>query len=122
MAKDNERKSVTETVFYNDGIYGSIIDNNNYENDKVVDFIEFLQETLESIPPEYRSNAEIDIDSVGGWEGEHHSELTITYSRPETDAEMQERLASYERERLQRENNERGALAALKAKYEPTTK
>jgi hypothetical protein len=71
------------------------------------DAIAWLQEKLASIPEEHQDSAGIEIRGGGGYDGEFPI-ISITYDRPETDAEMADRLevqrqrAMAEEERLLR--------------------
>lgn len=86
-----ERQNFKVSVLTKD-VYGSLTADKKYEDDTVVEVITWLQETLETIPPEFRECAKLDVDSVGGYEGEHHTEVEIYYIRPETDQEMAQRI------------------------------
>jgi len=48
----------------------------------------WLDEQIGKIPPEYRETARFGVNSVSEWWEAHYAEITITYRRPETDAEM----------------------------------
>lgn len=63
---------------------------------------EWLKERFDNVPPEYRASAQLEIESVGGYEGEHHTEATLYYDRPETEAERHSRH-SLERSRADEE-------------------
>ena len=105
-------------------VYGSLIDVNNYGADRIVDLIAWLQGILEEIPEECRDRAFIEIDSEGGYEGEHHVEMSLCYQRDETDSEMEKRIASdaqrAETGANQRLAHERATFDRLKAKFEGT--
>ncbi|WP_029581915.1 hypothetical protein [Bradyrhizobium sp. URHD0069] len=90
MSERTERQNVKVSVVQKD-IFGSLIADNKYDDDTVVEVIEWLRGLLEVVPPEYRASARVDLDSVGGYEGEHHSEIEVYYERPETDEEMRAR-------------------------------
>lgn len=98
-------------------IYGSISKDNEYGDDKVVSVIEWLQDVLDDVPAEYRDSVRIEIDSVGGYEGEHHTEVTIYYDRPETEEEHAARSAAEKRMRAEMEKRERAAFEELAKKY-----
>lgn len=87
------------------------------ETTKLAAFRQWLADAEAKIPEEYRSTATIEIDSIGGYEGEHHAEVIIAYWRPETDDEMAERLDREARQRAHQEARERDTLERLKAKY-----
>ena len=84
---------------------------------QVFDFVDWLNGVVEKIPEEYRANAEIEIDSIGGYEGEHHAEVNISYERPETDEEMATRLDNERRQRINSEAREREEYERLKLKF-----
>lgn len=54
--------------------------------------IQFFQETLLEIPPEYRDSAAIDFEPMWSY-GESYEHVSITYERPETEAEEASRKA-----------------------------
>jgi hypothetical protein len=62
---------------------------------KLTDVVDWLKDWSREVPAKYRDTARLNVESVGGWEGEHHAELEIYYERPETDAEMNKREADY---------------------------
>ena len=117
MSSENNRINIRETVWRKEGIDGSICHDNKYNNDKLIDVIAFLQEKLAEIPEQYRENAEIEIDTVDGYEGLYHVEIIIYYSRPETDEEMNIRLNLENQRRKEIEQQELAQLKALKEKY-----
>ena len=98
-----------------------VFDNEQYDGEwppeNAAECVAWFSRKLEYIPEEHRATAKIEIDSVGGYEGEHYARIQIYYDRPETDDEMAER-ETYER-RYQEEvvAKELQTLAALKAKY-----
>lgn len=57
--------------------------------DDLMGAVAWLQAFLDQMPVEYRDTAEIEISSVGGYEGEHSASIQISYRRPPTDAEKQ---------------------------------
>lgn len=105
-------------VWSKDGVYGSMLHDEKYDEDTLAETIEFLQWLMEKIPPAFKSSARFRIDSVGGYEGEHHAEVEVYYERPETDDERSERKRREDAEQRAAERRERETLAALKRKYE----
>lgn len=89
--------------------------------EKLSDAISWLQDHLRSIPKACRASAKFEIESEGGYEGEHHVGVSITYERPETDAEWAERRADMERRQAlateAREAAERAEFQRLAAKF-----
>lgn len=86
----------------NESLYG--------EEMTLAGWTEWLHDRFGKVPEEYRDIAVLEIDSVGGYEGEHHTEATIYYDRPETDAERKNRQ---QRELARAAENERLAAARL---------
>lgn len=72
---------------------------------------------LETIPPEYRATAKVEIESVASYEDSHYARIVIRYDRPETDDEMEDREAEELRRQEAQKAQELRTLAALKAKY-----
>lgn len=77
----------TRVFVLNESLYG--------EANTLAGWMEWLRERFDRVPEEYRDTAILEIDSVGGYEGEHHTEAEIYYSRPETDKERQQREAKH---------------------------
>ena len=67
----------------------TVCDENLYSvlHDNVLDFLEWLEEQVHSIPMEYRGNARIDIDAFEEY-GVLETSIKITYSRPKTKSEL----------------------------------
>ena len=82
-----------------------------------VECIAWFAEKLATIPEAYRTTATIEIDSVGGEES-HYGRIEISYTRPETDKEMNAREAQQLRNAEAIKARELAALATLKAKYD----
>lgn len=97
-------------------ICGSIV-GDGYDNDTPDEVIAWLSNLMGSVPPELRHSARVEIESVGGYEGEHHAEISVHYDRPETDEEMRHRLAHESRERRRIDEFERRQYEALKKKF-----
>lgn len=83
-----------------------------------VDFLRWFQDKVQSIPPEYRDNAKVEIDATGGYEGSYYATIEITYERSETDAEYAARLEGARRATDDRQRQERALYEQLRAKYE----
>ena len=111
-----KRQKVRVNQWHKDGIYGSLI-GSECEADRLVRVIAYLTDVLNAIPAEYRDTARLEIDSVGGYGGEHHAEVAVYYERPETDEELAERKAEAKASKAAEEERERRTLAALQAKY-----
>lgn len=94
----------------NESLYG--------ESYTLADWQGWLKKQFDMAPPEYRDSAVLEIESVGGYEGEHHTEATLYYYRPETEAERDSR---HSREQASADEEERIAerrLAHAKARRE----
>lgn len=72
---------------------------NNAAHGSLVMFQGWLVEQCAKIPGEFAHAADIEIDSEGGYEGEHHARITISYWRPMTAAEIKDRDAEEKRSR-----------------------
>ena len=111
-----KRKSVRMTVLEK-SVFGSF-SSAEYSHDSVVDVIAWLQSCLAATPAEYRSSLRLSVDSVGEYEGDHHTALEIYYSRPETDEEMQTRKMLEAISDAEADSRERRQYEALKRKFE----
>jgi hypothetical protein len=77
-----------------------------------------LAKIRQSIPAVYRKTARCAIDSESGYEGSHYASISVTYERPETDAEVVSRLQGESIDREVKAAEKRKAYAALKAEME----
>lgn len=77
----------------------------------------WIRSAMLKVPMRHRHTATIEIESVGGWEGEHHAGLYVRYERPETNREMKERIDRQVRAKAEQEKQERATLALLNQKY-----
>lgn len=111
------KRQNVKVCIHQQSVYGSLVDDSKFEADTLKELIEWLGEKLDEVPDEYKDSAKLEIESVGGYEGEHHAEVEIFYSRPETDVEMSARVAEDLRRAEHRTAQELQTLAALKAKY-----
>lgn len=91
-------------------IFGSIIDQSKYEDDRLVEVIFYLNELLASIPEEYKTSAKVSVNASTYYDS-IDAELSIYYERPETDNEMDVRI-SRERSSLEEEARRHGMYAA----------
>lgn len=84
-----------------------------------IQYLEWFAEKIESIPPEHRATAQIEISSINQWdEKDSDPRILIFYTRLETDEEMAIRDG---KERLKQEERiaaDLRTLASLKARYE----
>lgn len=112
-----KRQAVKVTVFEKDGVYGSLLDGGKYEPDSVGDVIDWLTKLLASIPAEHQASARFEVESYSEYDSDK-AVVRVTYTRPETDEELAERIAEEKERRQRNEAQERRQLDALKAKYE----
>lgn len=86
---------------------------------RLLEFAAWLQAIINEIPEECRESAEIEIDSTSSYYDSHYAQVQVTYRRPETDKEWDDRKADVMRRVHEAEALERQALERLKAKYDP---
>jgi hypothetical protein len=83
--------------------------------------IEWLQDLLETIPEEYREDSTFEVEYESDYDGGGDAYTRVYYDRPETDEEVVARIADSQaraaRARLEQEQRERAAYAALHQKY-----
>lgn len=104
---ETARGTVTETIF-NDLPYEI--------PDKLAGCIEWFQGKLQEVPEELRDTAEVSFDTRTEY-GETYDNVCITYERPETDAEVVQRV-KIERQRKDIEEAKRKAVFDhLKAEF-----
>lgn len=82
------------------------------------DFIRQMSDLLETVPPEFRAGTIVEFDRHGSDHDYAAGEISMYYSRPETDEEMQEREKRAKERSRRAEATERAELARLKAKFE----
>lgn len=104
------KKIIDVTVFKSTTLYS---DNENWPPENLLEFQQWLDDKIKSIPVEYRSAATIEIEYE-----EYYSEITIAYKREETDHEEHIREKEEREDQEKIERRERKILAVLKAKYE----
>lgn len=119
--RNYEEQHTVKVVVYEKEVFGSCLPGKSYEDDDLLAVRDFLNECLKDIPPEYHTTSKFAIDSVGGYEGEHHAELQIYYERPETKKEREARHAEWRRQDAAEEAEDRAAYAQLKARFEATS-
>ena len=84
---------------------------------RLVDLIPWVQKYLELVPEEYRASAAFEIVSFLDSRRDYSLNVKVHYHRPETDEEMEARLAAEEAEKLEQQRAERQMLEDLKEKY-----
>lgn len=101
-----------EEIIVQKPVFGSII-TDDVQDTTIANAIQWLTEQLDMVPEEYKKTAFISIDSIWGWDEEHHAEIKLYYTRPETINEMRNRMMEY-RKHVQKEleKYEACALAA----------
>jgi hypothetical protein len=80
--------------------------------------IELLQDKLEEIPEQYRGMATCEISSRNGYEGSTYATIEISYTRPETDEEVEQRIATQQHAIQAQRAEELRVLQFLKVKYQ----
>ena len=123
----DKRRMVQETVFN-----GGEHERDGWPSEDAIGFLAWFQERIDRIPAEHQMTAKISLESQGGYYGEHHAHIEITYQRPETDEQFAARLAREERERaykaIEQERRERqmidarGALSRTKCHQKPNVR
>lgn len=113
--KNDERRTIQVSVFDGEQYDGG------WPDGTLIKVIEWFQGKLAEIPEEYRQSATCDISSSPNWGDSHCGRIEIDYWRPETDEEMQARLAEYKAEAERNRSQELATLAALEAKYRKQT-
>lgn len=103
-----QKQNITVTL-YNDRAYSL--------PSKVTDLKAWLDEKLAEVPAEFRDSADMEICTEDSY-GDIYAQVTLTYSRPESDAEEAERLATQAQLAARRQALDLKQLAELKAKYE----
>ena len=85
-----------------------------------IGFIEWLQRKVDAVPEEIRGTARIDISTKGS-DGDDYPYIKISYIRPETDAEAENRESIIESKNERQRQKDLRALAALQEKYGQAT-
>jgi plasmid maintenance system antidote protein VapI len=89
----------------------------NWMPKRLVDLIPWVQKYLELVPEEYRASAAFKIVSFRDSRRDYWLNVKVHYDRPETDEEMEARLAAEEAQKLEQQRAERQMLEDLKEKY-----
>ncbi len=89
----------------------------NWMPKKLVDLIPWVQKYLELVPEEYRVSAAFETVSFRDSRRDYWLNVKVHYHRPETDEEMEARLAAEEAQKLEQQRAERQMLEDLKEKY-----
>ena len=105
-----KREKVGVTVLSSSPCYGE------WFPEKLVDAIAWLNELLEEIPEEHRSQTIITVESETDYDG-HNPRVVIAYRRPETDEEMADRIRREKQGEEYRKARELETLKRLQEKY-----
>lgn len=106
-----------EVVVCEKEVFGSLTQKDSYGDDTLLEVRDWIDALLAKVPAEYSAEVKINVNSVGGYEGEHHTEIKVYYRRPATAKETAEREAAEQSRRKRIEADELRTLAALKKKY-----
>jgi len=89
-------------------------DDNENRIESLPGFIENLQSKLAVIPEEFRGAAKIQIKGRGGYDYSGYWSTEIYYTRPETEADIQDRKKRKEQDKVDRINDTLQNLEDLK--------
>ncbi len=81
------------------------------------EFINQLAALLDSIPEQHRNTAEFEFDRYGGDYNYSAGELNLSYSRMETDEELEKRWEWERASKTEAANRERAIYEQLKQKF-----
>lgn len=83
----------------------------------VQEWLDWVNSIKAKAPPDYQSVVVIEIESEGGYEGEHHIEVTAWYNRPETPVETQARADNEAYKKQLAESRLRAQYEDLKQRF-----
>jgi len=89
----------------------------NWMPKKLVDLAAWVDKYLALVPEEYRDSASFETVGLRDSKREFWLNVKVYYYRPETDEEMEERLADEEKQKLEQQKAERQMLEDLKEKF-----
>jgi len=89
----------------------------NWMPKKLVDLIPWVEKYLELVPEEYRDSAAFETVSFRDSSRDYWLNVKVHFHRPETDEEMEARLADEEAQKLEQQKAERQMLEDLKEKF-----
>ena len=110
MDEENLNWPITVTLFAQEKHDGE------WTPENLVDAIAWLQGFLEQVPVEYREAATIEITSERDYDW-HKPYIEISYQRPPTDADKQERLAKEKQRRDKQVAERRQHYEHLKTEF-----
>ena len=97
-------------------VYSSDVSYHNGPPDNLMELIEWLKGWAKEIPDEYMASSDVDIEAGMDYDIPY-AEISITYTRPETDDEMDTRLNNWKTQADKTKQKELELLASLKIKY-----
>jgi len=89
----------------------------NWMPKKLDELVPWVEKCLELVPEEYRDSAAFEPVSFRDARRDFWLNVKIYYHRPETDEEMEARLADEEAQKLKQQKEERQKLQDLKEKF-----
>ena len=89
----------------------------NWMPKKLVDLIPWVEKYLTLMPEEYRDSAAFETLSFRDSQRDYWLNVKVHYYRPETDEEMEARLADEKTQNLQQQRAKRQMLEDLKEKF-----
>ncbi len=89
----------------------------NWMPKKLVDLIPWVEKYIELVPEEYRDSAAFETVSFHDSRRDYWLNVKVHFHRPETDEEMEARLADEEAQKLEQQRAERQMLEDLKEKF-----
>jgi len=89
----------------------------NWMPKKLVDLVPWVEKYLQMVPEEYRDSMAFEPISFRDSRRDYWLNVKVHYHRPETDEEMEARLADEETQKLEQQKAERQKLEELKAKF-----
>jgi hypothetical protein len=89
----------------------------NWMPKNLVDLIPWVEEYLGLVPQEYRDSATFETVSFRDSRRDNWLNVKVHFCRPETDEEMEARLADEEAQKREQQRTERQMLEDLKEKF-----
>ena len=89
----------------------------NWMPKKLVDLIPWVEKYLGLVPEEYRDSATFETVSFRDSRREYWLNVKVCFRRPETDEEMEARLAEEEAQKREQQKAERQMLEELKERF-----
>lgn len=104
---DNQKQDVKVVVYEEDS---------PFIPESVTEFSEFWDNIFSKIPEEFREEATVELETLGGYDYQYLY-VTVSYYREETDSEFQARLNKEQSKTCEVEALEREQLRFLQEKY-----